>query len=143
MKKGFVIAVDALLALVILFTLVTLSFDILKQDGSDWSQRRTLNGVAHYSGEVLESSTILSRAVIADNTTEIRGFLDALPFNICASTRVFPAANTSDTTFLVSKSGCSGTASLSEVVRRSFIVTSPPDANVYVAQITTWLNEGS
>lgn len=140
MNKGFVISVDALLSAVVLFALLTLAFDAMKQDGAEWQVTRSLEILAHQSGEALEISGALNRAVVLNNTAGVRAFLDGLPYNSCASVvvRTSPDANTS--LFSVSKSGCNSLLGESVSVSRGFIVSSPPDANLYVATISTWLN---
>lgn len=143
MKKGFVISVDALLAVVVLFTLLTLSFDALKQDGSDWQVTHLLQRTAHHAGETLEVSGILSRAVGLNDTTSIRAFLDGLPHNICASVSVKNNPDANQPLFNVSKSGCSSLLGESVHVSRGFVYASPPDANLYVATLTTWVNRES
>lgn len=140
MTKGFVIAVDALLAAVVLFSLLTLAFDTMKQDGTEWQVTRTLEMLAHHTGDALEVSGTLSRAVALNNTNKVREFLDGLPYNSCASVTVRPSPDSNQTIFTVSKSGCSSLLGESVRVTRGFIVASPPDANMYVATVSTWLN---
>ncbi len=140
MNKGFVISVDALLAAVVLFSLLTLAFDTMKQDGTEWQITRTLELLSYHTGDALETSGVLSRAVTLNNTSEVREFLDALPYNNCASITVRASPDTNVSIFTVSKSGCSSLLGESVSVSRGFIVASPPDANLYVATISTWLN---
>jgi hypothetical protein len=140
MTKGFVISVDALLSAVILFSLLTLAFDTLKQDGTDWQITRTLEILAHQSGEALEVSGTLSSAVILNNTNGVRTFLDGLPYNTCASITVRSSPDSNVNLFTVSKSGCTALLGESVSVSRGFMVASPPDANLYIANISTWLN---
>lgn len=140
MKKGFVISVDALLAVVVLFTLLTLSFDALKQDGSDWQVTHSLQRTAHYAGESLEVSGALSAAVGLNDTTRLRAFLDGLPNNTCASVSVKNNPDANQSLFTVSKSGCSSVLGESIRVSRGFMYVSPPDANLYVATLSMWLN---
>ena len=140
MKKGFIISVDALLAAVILFSLLTLAFDTLQQDGADWQTQRNLSMLAYKSGETLEISGALSTAVITNNTTQVRTFLDGLPFNICASVSVKSDPDATQKVFLVSKSGCGSIVGELVSASRGFVVASPPDANLYVATVSAWVN---
>ncbi|MFH0970142.1 MAG: hypothetical protein V1776_01640 [Candidatus Diapherotrites archaeon] len=141
MGKGFVIAVDALLALVILFTLLTISLESSRQNGIDWAQREQLQVLAYHAGESLELSNTLSHAVLSDSTTNVRSFLDGLPYHLCGSVTVYDNPSFSTSVFSVSKSGCATTLGAAETVQRGFIVASPPDANLYVASISMWVNE--
>lgn len=143
MNRGFIVSVDALLAAVILFSLLTISFDTLKQDGTNWQISRSLGMLAYKSGESLEMSGALHRAVIINNTNGVRSFLDGLPFNVCASVSVKNDPDSNVSIFSVSKSGCTSLLGESISVQRGFIVANPPDANLYVATITTWINRGS
>ncbi len=143
MTRGFVITVDAVLAAVILFTLLTISFDTLKRDGVDIQVQRELGVLSYKIGEALETSGALSNAALSNNTSQIRSFLDGLPFNMCASVSVKSEPHSTQTVFLVSKSGCSSIIGQSMSTSRGFVVPSPPDANLYVATISTWVNQGS
>ena len=143
MNKGFIVSVDALLAIVILFALLSLSFDSLKQDGGEARLQHMLGVLSYQSGKSLEVSGLLSDAVIADDTSGIRTYLDGLPFHLCGSVGVREDVDTNQFLFLVTKTGCSSSWGESVSSMRGFIVPSPPDANLHVAIVSVWFNRGS
>ena len=138
--KGFVFSFDALLALFILFMMITIAFDGLSHQGAEIAQRQRLRAFAHYASVALEESGELSKAVLSNNTSSIRTFLDSWPTGICGTVSVYPSPDTNNATFIVGKGNCTSSLGTQEVVRTGFIVPSPPDANVYVATIATWVN---
>ncbi len=139
--RGFVIAIDSLLSLLVLFTILSLAFDSLHRDGSEWQTQQRLSIIAEKVGETLEQSRIFSRAVISNNTSDIRTFLNSLPANLCASVSAYASPSSSTRVFTVSKSGCTSAIGQQEVANRGIVVASPPDANVYVAKISVWVNQ--
>lgn len=141
-SRGFVIAVDALLALVILFSIIALAFSAYDRTGTEWSERYQLSAFAHHAGQTMESSHFLSRAIILDSSAEVQSFLDAFPGNLCGSVAVYASPDTNVAEFVVSKNGCSSVTGESEYVSRGFMVASPPDVNLYVARIGVWVNQG-
>lgn len=141
MKKGFVISIDALLGLLILFIIITLAFDSMVPQGGNFSQRQRLREFAFFAGVALEESNLLSKAVIANNTTSIRSFLDAWPSSICGTVSIFPSPDSNSAVLIVSKSNCTTSLGAQESAQMGFIVPSPPDANMYAATITTWVNQ--
>ncbi len=141
MGKGFVIAIDALLSLVVLFVILSLAFETVQLNGGEWEIRRSLSVTAHFAASTLEQSSLLSRAVLTDNTTGIRTFLNGFPTSLCGSVSAFPSPDSNEAVFSVSKSGCSTSIGEQETVTRGFMVQSPPDVNLYVAKVTLWVNE--
>ncbi len=140
--RGFVIAIDALLALVVLFSIIALAFSAYDRTGTEWVERYHLSSFAHHMGFTLESSQQLSRAIILDSSSGIQSFLDALPGNVCSSISVYASPDTNVAEFVVSKSGCSSVTGESEFITRGFMVASPPDVNLYRARIGVWVNQG-
>ncbi len=141
-RKGFVIAIDALLSLVILFSLLGLAFEVSQQNGSEIIARNDLGRFAFHSGLAMEQSGMLSRAVIANNTNEVRTFLNAWPATLCGSVSMYNSPDSNTPVFVVSKSGCTLVLGEAETVQRGVMVPSPPDANLYVAKISAWVNRG-
>jgi hypothetical protein len=139
-SRGFVIAIDALLALLILFSILSLSFDALQRDGRELGMEQQMSLLAYRTGMVLEQSGMASKAVITNSTTSIREFLNGFPSSICASVTVYPTPDTNEAAFIVAKSGCSTLAGEQETYRQGFMVASPPDANMYVSMIQVWVN---
>ncbi len=137
-NRGFVIAIDALLALTVLFVIISLAFDASTSKGSDVRQELILRLFAENAALTFEQSPALSRAVILNNTTEVRSYINGWPTSICGSVAVFPSPDQNLPAFIVTKSGCTTFAPQVERVRHSFIVVSPPDANMYVVEVATW-----
>ncbi|QQR92137.1 MAG: hypothetical protein IPJ89_03160 [Candidatus Iainarchaeum archaeon] len=140
-QKGFVISVDALLALFVLFMMIGIAFETISQQGIDFGQRTRLREQAFYAGIALEQSRLIPKAVIGNNTTEIRSFLDSWPANVCASVSVYPDFDTNAPTLVVSKSSCTSATGIQERASNGVIVSSPPDANLYKVIVTTWVNQ--
>ena len=139
-QKGFVITVDALLSLAILFAIFTLGFQSVNYEASETAQRQSMAFFAQYAGETLETSRIFSRAVITNNTTDVRTFLNAWPSSICGSIAAYANPDTNQETWIVSKSGCASVTGEQETIERGIMVPSPPDANLFVAKISVWVN---
>ena len=138
MRRGFVIAIDALLALTVLFVIISLAFDAASSRGTSIQQGVILQTFAEKAVLTLEQSRLLSRAVILNNTSEIRTFINGWPTSVCGSVSVFSSPDVNTASFVVAKSGCDVQSPQIERVRHSFIVASPPDANLYVVEVTIW-----
>ena len=138
MSRGFVIAIDALVALAVLFVIVTLAFDAITPKGTSVEQGIILQDFAEHAAWALEQSPHLRRAVILNNTTDVRTFINGWPTAICGSVSVFSSPSTTTASFVVTKSGCTVQSPQTERVRHGFIVPSPPDANLYVMEVSAW-----
>lgn len=132
------IAIDALLALTILFVIITLAFDTATSRGTSLRQEIILQNFVENASLTLEQSQLLSRAVILNNTTNVRTHLNSWPSSICGSVSVFPSTDTNIPLFIVTKSGCTIQTPQTERVKHTFIVPSPPDANLYIMEVSAW-----
>lgn len=137
-RKGFVIATDALLALAIVFALVSLAFETVNRSGGTIENEIGLQAFVEQAGLTLKTSQLASRAVILDNTTQLRTYVNAWPTAFCGSISVFSSPDENEATFIVTKSGCSTQNAAVERVRHSFVVPTPPDANMYVMEVAAW-----
>lgn len=138
-ERGFVISVDALLALFVLFMMIGIAFEGLSSTGT--GERTQLGAQAYYAALAFEQSHSVSRAVISNNTTEIRTFLDSWPANLCGSVSVFPAVDNNQPLMIVTKSSCASATGIEESVRTGIMVPSPPDVNVYPIVVSVWVNQ--
>ena len=138
MRKGFVIATDALLALAIVFALVGLAFETVNRSGGTIENELGLQLFVENAALTLKNSQLVSRAVILDNTTAIRTYVNAWPTAFCGSVSVFPNPDENEAVFIVTKSGCTTQNAMVERVRHTFVVASPPDANMYVMEVAVW-----
>ncbi|MBM3282148.1 MAG: hypothetical protein FJY86_02295 [Candidatus Diapherotrites archaeon] len=136
--RGFVIAVDALVSLAVLFVIITLAFDAASSADTSLRQENALRVFAEHAALTLEQSQLLARSVILNNTTSIRTYINGWPLSICGSVTVFPSPDVNTPTFIVTKSGCTLNSAQTEIVRHSFMVPSPPDVNMYVMEVSTW-----
>ncbi len=140
MNKGFVIAVDVLLGLLVLFIIITLSFSLVQQTGGDVQTQVRLKSFAENAAATLENSRDVSLAVASDNTARIRSFLNSFPVSICGKISVYPSPDVNVPILAVSKTGCASSTGAEESVRRGIIVPNPPDVNLYVALVSVWVN---
>lgn len=140
-QSGFVISVDALLALFVLFMMIGIAFEGLNAAASATGQRAQLGAQAYYTALALEQSRMVSHAVIANNSSEIRSFFDSWPANLCGSVAVYPSTDNNQPIMVVTKSSCSSATGIEESVRTGVIVPSPPDANVYPIIVSVWVNQ--
>lgn len=136
--RGFVIAVDALVSLAVLFVIISLAFDAASNPEISLRQENALRVYAEHAALALEQSQLLMRGVILNNTTNVRTYINGWPSSICGSISVFPAPDVNTPTFIVTKSGCTLNSSQTEVARHSFMVPSPPDVNMYVMEVSAW-----
>lgn len=140
--RGFVIATDGLIALAILFALLGLAFNAASHQGEDLEQRSELRSFLEHATKTLEQAQLAQRAAILNSTTEIRSFVNAWPTSVCGKVELFPSVDTNTPLLFVTKSGCTTPNAGIELVRRGFIVPSPPDANLYVMEVSAWPREG-
>lgn len=138
MARGFVIAIDALVALAVLFVIVTLAFETITPKGTNLEQELVLQRFAEHAALSLEQSPQLRRAVILNNTTDVRAYINSWPTAFCGSVSVFSSPSSTTASFVVTKSGCTTQSPQIERVRRGFIVPSPPDANLYIMEVSAW-----
>lgn len=140
-QNGFVISVDALLALFVLFMMIGIAFEGLSTESSRGGQHTQLEAQAYYTALTLEQSRIIPRAVISNNSTEIRNFLDSWPANLCGSVVVFPSPDNNLPLMVVTKTSCTSVTGIEESARTGVMVPSPPDVNVYPVVVSTWVNQ--
>lgn len=140
MRRGFVIAVDALFALVIVFALIGLAFDSFSRDASAVAQHQQLVRFAESAGGSLEQSGIVGRAVIGNTTNELRAFLNAWPVSRCGSVSIYANPDTNTPTLVLARPGCGVIDGDVAYAHRGVMVANPPDANLYVVEIGVWVN---
>jgi hypothetical protein len=138
MSKGFVIAVDALLSLAILFVIITLAFDASSSARNNFQQEKSLFLFAENAALTFEQTRLLSDAVILNNTTRVRSAINGWPSAICGSVSVYDSPDENVPVFSVTKTGCALQTVQLERVRHGFMVASPPDVNLYVMEVAAW-----
>ena len=88
-EDGFVISIDALIALVLLLSMFAAATAYYGGIRFEAGSSLALKQVASDSITVLEKSGKLEEAVLDDKVSEIRAFLNKLPKNICAEVNIY------------------------------------------------------
>ena len=138
MKKGFVISIDAMLALVIILVMFAGITFYLSSIKFEAGTKVLLREMGMDAVTTLEKNGTLETAVRTSNTTEISSFLSQMPNSICGDLKVFNESDLNNHIFLAAKSGCLKNFEDSATVNRSFVVRNGSDADMHLARMTIW-----
>ena len=137
-SKGFIISLDALVALSVLLSVLMLSSFYLSQ-----AQYTAKNGIILKENAIdilstLEKNGVLEEAVATDKPAPIRSFLNKLPDSICADLSIYNSTDLNSAVMDVLRPGCQKNFTESATLNGSFIVQEANDANFYIARSTVW-----
>ena len=129
--KGFVITLDAVLALLLMLTiLLTITSTFSKVSSESWGNVH-LRQLSFDTLTILEKSNMLNNAIKSNSSAEISDFLSReTPNNICMVLKIFRGQ---EANFIIAKGGCEQKSEF-QIARRSFVV----DKEFYFAEISTW-----
>jgi len=137
-NKGFVISFDAVVAILLLTALLITATAYLATAEFKSASSISLKQTAMDSLAVLEKSDKLEKAIETDKSSEIRAFLNRLPYNICADLTVYSENDLDNHLFLVLRPGCKKNFEESTTVWRSIAVESNGNPEFYLAELKTW-----
>jgi hypothetical protein len=138
MKKGFVISIDALIALVLLLSMLAAATAYYGGIKFEAGSSLALKQVASDSITVLEKSGKLEEAVNTDSVSDIRAFLNRLPGNICGEVSIYSKSGLENPLLLSLRPGCSKNFLDMASVKRSFLARSGGSATAYLGEMKAW-----
>ncbi len=135
-KKGFVISIDAMLALSVTLVLFIAAAFYLARVESSATPSLFLKEFSMDAGTVLEKTRILENAVEKNSSVELSSFLNKLPQNVCLEVSIFNEDDLESAELTVLKNGCNANYAEKTSIKRGFLAGSPPQ--FYVARISAW-----
>jgi len=135
--KGFIISLDALLALLLTLVMIGTSVYYLSGTNYDSYNSNYLKEISMDSLTVLEKSGTLEETVKEDSSDELRILLNKLPYQICGELLLFESTDLDNAVIVVSRSDCEKSYLNFASTKRSFVVN---DGSVgyYLAEMNTW-----
>jgi len=106
MKRGFVITLDLIIAIFLVFTLITVAINYLNLHNQD-KDYLYLQTLAQDSLTSLEKSNVLYNTISNKTSKDLRIFVNNLPINVCGSVVVYDATKS---TVSVEKRECSASS---------------------------------
>ena len=140
-KKGFIISLDALVALLVFAVMLGSSAFYFGQVRFEAGGSVLLKEVASDALTVLDKTNVLQNAVEEGTGSEIRSFLGRLPYNQCAEVLVYSNADLGNASLSVLRQGCEKTFGELATVKRSFFVESNGNLGFYIAVLKMWTRE--
>jgi len=137
-SKGFVISLDAIIALMVFFIIFTLSTTYLEQVKFDAKNSLILKENAMDSLTVLEKNGALETSVKTNNVKLLRRFANKLPNNLCIDLGIYSESDLTKTIMSVLKPGCKKNFINSATISRSFVVRDDFETDLYLARIIVW-----
>jgi len=137
--KGIVISMDALIALLVLIVILTLTNGYLNGIQEAENRSLLLKEQASDIATVLEKNGFLEEAVKTGQVNDIRSYLNRLPNSICAETIAFEAVD-QNIVFSAVKPSCTQSSGEASSINRSFIMNDT-QTNFYYARVTTWIRD--
>ncbi|AJF60497.1 MAG: hypothetical protein J4224_00055 [Candidatus Diapherotrites archaeon] len=138
MSRGFIVSLDAVIAVFIFFIVLVSILFFLGRVGSSSFKALALKEFSADALTVLEKSGRLEKAVNENKSAELRQFLNKLPFNVCAEVKLFEQSDLANPFMSVKKPGCNVSPDEIIVLRSSFVVQQGADSNFFLAEINSW-----
>lgn len=136
--RGVILSLDALIAVGLFLSMAVLSGSFINDASFTENNSLLLKQSALDSATVLEKSGILESAVVNNDLSGVRGFLNRLPNSLCAETIIFRSSDTNNSLFSVLRDGCTSNDNSAITINRSFITGNHSDLNFYIARTSTW-----
>ena len=137
-KKGFVISFDALLALLLLMTLLIITTNNLGNISAEANNSILLKEVAMDSITVLDKSGRIEKAIEGNSVSGLRAFLNRLPYSLCADLRIYSESDLSNPVLSVLRPDCKKNFLDSATVKRSAVFENGGNAESYLAELRAW-----
>jgi len=137
-SRGIVISLDALIALLIFFSIIASSIFYFSQVHYDAKNSILLKESAMDALIVLEKSGTLEKAIQSNKVVGIRRFINKLPNSMCFDLSLFHESDLSNAIISFLKPGCKKNFIDSATFNRGFIVRNDFEAEFYIARITAW-----
>ena len=137
-QKGFVSTIDALIALLVFFSIFMASSFYLSNAKSTANNSILLKESAMDALTVLEKSGTLEKAINSNNPNGIRSFENRIPNSICIEVQIFSETDLTTPKMSVLRGGCKKNFIDSATFNRAFIARNGTSANYFIARITAW-----
>ncbi len=137
-KKGFIISVDAFIALLLFFAIFAASTYYLGTAKFSAKNTILLKESAMDALTVLEKNGSLEKAIKENKPNYIRGFANRLPASLCAEVSIFGQNNMAEPVMTVLKSGCKKNFTEPATINKSVAARTGNAADYYIARITAW-----
>ena len=136
--RGFVISFDALIAMLLLITMFVTATAYFGKASFESNTRVLLKEVAMDSITALEKSGKLERALAENETSEIRAFINQMPYAICTDLRIYNSTDLNNVELVVLRPDCKKNFEDSATVKRSVLVESGDSIELYLAELRAW-----
>ncbi len=141
MKKGIVISLDAMMALFIMLTMLSLATFYLGQVSYEENSNSSLRESAMDTLNVLEKNGNLEYAVQNDKVNVLRQYINKLPNSLCFDLTIYSATDSENALYAVVKGTCKKGSEDSATINRSFLVKDiSGNADFYIARMSVWRN---
>jgi len=137
-EKGFIISLDSMFALLVLLTIFVTATFYLGRINSDSASIINLRETALDTITVLDKSGQLSEAIIQNDFSGLRSFLNKLPHSLCADLRIYNRNNLSVPEANVLRIDCKKNFNDSATIKRTVIVKESSQSSIYLAEIILW-----
>ncbi len=131
LKKGNILTIDAIIAMIIAGMLITASYLLLSQNGRGTAAGIDSSIIAQDSLAVLEDTEILSSSAKSGSASAISDFLNNLPEQICSNISIY--TNNSQLLLTSEKNSCQSSEEIS-VARNIFI----SENSAYYSEMAVW-----
>jgi len=136
--KGIVISIDALIALMLILVIFTLSAIYLGEVNFVAKNSLILKENAMDAITIIEKNLELEKAVKNNDIRGLRKFANSLPNNLCIDLDIYSENDLSNAVLSLLKPGCKKNFIDSATFNRSFIVRDNLQTDFYLAKITIW-----
>ena len=136
--KGVIVSLDALVAALVLITMISLSSFYLGQVDASERSSTLLKETAMDTLTSLEKSGKLEQSVQNSDPGRLREYVNRLPNSLCLDLSVYNSTDLSNPEFSVLREDCTKNFSSSSTINRGFAVRSGSSALLYVARLTAW-----
>ena len=136
--KGFVFSIDGLIALLILATLILISYTFLANLNFDEINRQELKNFGENTLAILEKNKDLEFTIRADNTQHIKSFINRAPYTTCISLNIYAISDLNNTVVSVSREGCTNVNQNKTTLFRTFYSGNTANMSLYLAELNLW-----
>lgn len=142
-SRGIIISVDALLAILIVLSLLGLATFYFGQIGFEAQNSLYLKKVGMDVLSVMEKNEVLEDIIENDTIVLAKPFLEALPHNICGEIKIYEYNDTETVKLSTVKKDCKKSKQEIASIKRSFVrkLGSSANVQVYLAEVNTWQRE--
>ncbi|PIN85562.1 MAG: hypothetical protein COV47_01490 [Candidatus Diapherotrites archaeon CG11_big_fil_rev_8_21_14_0_20_37_9] len=138
MRKGVVISIDALMAVFIVLSVISISAYYFGQVSYEEKSNLTLKETTMDLVTVLEKNGELNWAVENNRVNQLRVFMNKLPKSICTDLGIYEGSDLNNAQLSVVRPNCEKNFSESTTISRAFIVANNGTVDIYVARLTAW-----